>query len=278
LTGVASTAGVLVDTNAPTVASIVPTGSSPTNASTLSFTVTFSEGVTGVDSSDFTLTRTGNANGTVASVAPNSSSVYTVTVTGVTGDGTLRLDLNGSGTGIADLATNPIQGGFSGGTAYTVDRVAPTVTAVNVPPNGDYDTGRTLSFSVQFSEPVVIGSGGVVPDLTINAGGKTVQAAYVSGAGTNTLVFQFTVGSGDSAPQGIAIEALIAGSLTDAAGNPTVATLPTLPSTAGITLNAVAAFTPEPAPAGGWPAWLISALSLLGFGVARTRRRKQERQ
>jgi len=36
-------------------------------------------------------------------------------VLGVTGDGTLRLDLNSSGTGITDAAGNGISGGYTGG-------------------------------------------------------------------------------------------------------------------------------------------------------------------
>jgi hypothetical protein len=43
-----------------------------------------------------------------------------VTVNTGSGDGTLRLDLNASGTGIQDLAENPISDGFVGGQMYTV--------------------------------------------------------------------------------------------------------------------------------------------------------------
>src|SRR5205823_141357 len=46
------------DTTAPSVSSISD-GTSPTNANNLSFTVTFSKSVTGVDQSDFSLTTTG---------------------------------------------------------------------------------------------------------------------------------------------------------------------------------------------------------------------------
>ncbi|MGV3591177.1 MAG: LamG-like jellyroll fold domain-containing protein, partial [Gammaproteobacteria bacterium] len=92
---------------APTVSSSnrnSPSGSK-TNASSVVYRVTFSETVTGVDTADFTLTMTGTANGSVASVSAVSGSVYDVTVNAVSGDGTLRLDLKNTGTGIVDAAT-----------------------------------------------------------------------------------------------------------------------------------------------------------------------------
>jgi hypothetical protein len=57
------------------------------SATTVSYTVTFSESVTGVDASDFTLTATGNASGTIASVT-GSGATYTVTINTLGGDGT----------------------------------------------------------------------------------------------------------------------------------------------------------------------------------------------
>ena len=102
-----------VEHTPPSVSSIALVGSSPNNASSDQFTVAFSGPVTGVDASDFSLTTTGTAAGTVASVT-GSGSVYTVTVDSVTGDGTLRLDLDGSGTAITNLA-GAISGGSSAG-------------------------------------------------------------------------------------------------------------------------------------------------------------------
>ena len=140
-----------VDQTAPTPTSIVPTNSSPTNASSEVFTVTFSESVTGVDSSDFTAATSGTAD-TGITVTPVSGSVYSVTVNGVTGDGTLGLNLNSSGTGIADLAGNAISGGFTGQT-YTVDQTAPNVTSIG-PANSSPTNASSEAFTVTFSESV----------------------------------------------------------------------------------------------------------------------------
>ena len=52
-----------IDLTAPTVLSIKRAGPSPTDAQTVSWTVKFSEDVTGVDAGDFVLTRTGGLTG-----------------------------------------------------------------------------------------------------------------------------------------------------------------------------------------------------------------------
>ncbi len=83
-----------IDQTPPFVTSINPPPTSPiTNASSVSFTVTFSEPVTGVDATDFQLAKTGTVATALTQVTPVSSAVYTVTVSGVTGNGTLGLDV-----------------------------------------------------------------------------------------------------------------------------------------------------------------------------------------
>ncbi|MBX3623897.1 MAG: DUF4347 domain-containing protein [Rhizobacter sp.] len=116
LTGVGSTAGVVVDTTAPAVASIVRANPSPTAAGSATYTVTFTEDVTGVDAGDFTLTTTGSAQGSIASVTAVDAHTYTVLVNGLQGQGDITLALNGSGTGTADTAGNAIASGFTGET------------------------------------------------------------------------------------------------------------------------------------------------------------------
>jgi hypothetical protein len=81
--------------------------SATTSAPSVGFTATFSEAVTGVDLADFTLAITGTTVATITQVTAVSSSVYTVTVSGITGAGTLGLNLVDNGT-IRDLAANPL--------------------------------------------------------------------------------------------------------------------------------------------------------------------------
>ena len=78
-----------------------------TNASSVSFTVAFSKPVTGVDPTDFQVVTTGTVGTTLTQVTPVSASVYTVTVSGITGNGTLGLKLLNDGS-IVDLLGNPL--------------------------------------------------------------------------------------------------------------------------------------------------------------------------
>ena len=78
----------------PVVTSIERAGTADTNATSVDYTVTFSEAVQGVDAPDFTVLTAGGvvANAQVT-VTPVDGSVYTVTVAGVAGNGIVGLDL-----------------------------------------------------------------------------------------------------------------------------------------------------------------------------------------
>ncbi len=92
-----------VDTTAPTVSSINRAGTDPTNAASVSWTVTFSETVTGVDAGDFSLATTGVSGASITSVT--GTGPYTATVNTGTGNGTIGLNLVDNDT-IADTAGN----------------------------------------------------------------------------------------------------------------------------------------------------------------------------
>ena len=90
---------------APTVVSInrtTPAGPF-TGSSSVTYTVTFNESVTGVDPTDFALALTGTVTATTPVVVGGSGAVYTVTVSGISGSGTLGLNLVDNGT-IHDLS------------------------------------------------------------------------------------------------------------------------------------------------------------------------------
>ncbi len=62
----------------PEVTGSVPSTAGPTNASSLTFAVTFTRLVSNVDENDFQLTETGTASGTIAGVTPSSGTTFTV--------------------------------------------------------------------------------------------------------------------------------------------------------------------------------------------------------
>jgi hypothetical protein len=80
----------------------VPLGPS-TSATSVAYTVTFNEVVTGVDLADFSLALTGTVSADLAQVTPVNGAVYTVTVNDIMGTGTLGLNLVDNNT-IRDLA------------------------------------------------------------------------------------------------------------------------------------------------------------------------------
>ncbi|MFC5358592.1 DUF4347 domain-containing protein, partial [Azospirillum himalayense] len=173
--GVSVTAG---DTTAPTVSSIAVSGTPAANASSVTYTVTFSEGVSGVDASDFTLATTGTASGTIGTVTQVSASVYTVSITGISGAGSLGLNLKGTGTGIKDTANNDIATGFTGST-HTVDQVAPTFD-VAAATSSITNTGFSLSASLNEAGTIYYV---LVPRNATAPTAAEVEAGTASGGG-----------------------------------------------------------------------------------------------
>ncbi|WP_226163677.1 Ig-like domain-containing protein [Hymenobacter terricola] len=192
LNGVGPTAGVLVDGVAPTLTSInrQTPAAALTNATTLVYRVTFSEAVNGVGPTDFALMATGTATGSIAFATLVSSGVYDVTVNPVSGNGTLRLDLNSSGTGITDVPGNAIVGGFTTGQSYTLDTSAPTVaiTSTASNPTSTSPIPVTVTFSENvtgFSASGVAVTNGTLSGFTAVSG--TVYTFSITPAGTGLV-------------------------------------------------------------------------------------------
>ncbi|WNF45140.1 DUF4347 domain-containing protein [Pseudomonas sp. SG20056] len=127
LNAVGSTTGVLVDAVAPQVNAISLDAASPTNASSVTFTVTFTEDVSGVDISDFSLATSGSVSANLQSLTQIDPRTYQVTVDTITGLGSLGLNLNANGTAIIDSVNNATAGAFTG-QAYTIGIPAVTPT------------------------------------------------------------------------------------------------------------------------------------------------------
>jgi hypothetical protein len=161
------TTTVTKDATAPTVSSIVRAGSDPTKANSVSWTVTFSESVTGVDASDFSLASTGLSGASITGVSGNNAT-RTVTANTGSGNGTLGLNLVDDDT-ILDLAGNKLGGTGAGngnktGEVYTVSKNAsptdigltpssvdenkPAGTTVGALSTTDPDNGDTHTYSL----------------------------------------------------------------------------------------------------------------------------------
>ena len=183
-----------VDNTVPSISSINIADSSPTSASSVDFTVAFDGNVNNVDISDFVLTTTGDAAGTIASVSAVTGSSITVTVSSITGDGTLRLDLNSSGTGITDDTGNAISGGYTSGQAYTIDNTAPGVTSFALQTPGSSPTSSdTLVWRTTFNEDV---QNVDTADFAVNG---TTTATVSNVSAVSASVYDVTISGGDLA-------------------------------------------------------------------------------
>ena len=241
LNNVAPTSGVTIDTTAPAATGLVRVDATPTTADSVRFTLTFSEGVSGVDLGDFSLVTTGTASGVIQSIVQVDAQTYQITVGNLSGDGSLGLNLNGSGTGIVDQAGNDVAAGLTG-EVYVLDNTGPAVSSVGLPANAVYTQGQVLEFTVAFDDAVTVDTSGGVPRIVIHLDtGGTVYANYVSGSGGNVLTFRYQVDFGQVDQTGITLGNAIdanGGGLSDSIGNAANLALGSLPSTAGIQVNA----------------------------------------
>lgn len=125
-------ATLTVDRVLPTLSSIQLVNPTPSNASTLQYTVVFSEPVTGVDIADFVLVSPTITDAAVTNVT-GTGTTYIVTINAGTTNGTIRLDVLGSSTTtttIFDIAGNRLATDFSTGAIYTIidKSIPPTIT------------------------------------------------------------------------------------------------------------------------------------------------------
>jgi hypothetical protein len=231
------------DTTAPTVSSINIAGTSPTNASTLPFTVTFSEPVNtaGVVAGRFTVTTTNVSGtaptvGTITPIAPSggfaTSYTVNVTTTGAVGanNGTVRLDQTSS-TGINDQAGNGVSGTHNGDQSYSFDTTAPTVSSINIAGTSSTNAS-TLPFTVTFSEPVntaaVVAARFAVTTSNVSGGPPTVgtitPVAPSGGFATSYTVNVNSNGATGANNGSVRLDLTTVGSIQDQATNALAAT------------------------------------------------------
>jgi len=130
-----------VDDTTPRLLSLVAADASPTAAAAVQYTATFSETVTGVDTSQFALMATGVSGAAVTSVeavAGSNGTQYTVTVSTGTGDGSIALRF--TGPGVRDVAGNALPGGtFSSPAVYSVGAGPTAIAIADVNSDGNLD-------------------------------------------------------------------------------------------------------------------------------------------
>ena len=241
---------IQIDGVAPSVISIAPAGSPASTDTSMAFTVQFSEPVVNVSTDDFALGTTGSATGTVASVAGSGAS-YTVTVSGITGTGTIKVNLNAS-TNIADGVGNTGPAAYTSGSTHNVAMpTAPSAPTIGTATAGDRQA------SVTFTAPVSNGGSAITTyTATANPGGAfgscagpAACTATVTGLNNGTA-YTFTVtatnGIGTSTASGASNSATPKGNQTITFPNPgaqNFGTTPNFSSTASATSSLAPTFT-----------------------------------
>ena len=130
-----------LDTTAPTLPGFTRNGPAATAGSTVSYTVTFSEAVTGVDASAFAIdaSSTDAAASITGVIGSGSTYVVTIDTGGVGHDGTIALRLNGQN--VSDLAGNGFGGGVFTPTQSIVRNMVSSVSSIATADfNGDGKT------------------------------------------------------------------------------------------------------------------------------------------
>ena len=219
-----------------------PANGSYQTGTNLNFTLNFSENVNVTGSPSFVLTIGATARNCVYLSGSGSSALvfrYTVgsdtDIDGIASSspvalngGTINTVASGSPAVLTFTPPNT--------TAVLVDNTAPSISSVTGPSNGRYKAGQVLSFTVNFSEAVIVAGGTPTFGLVVGATGRT--ASYASGSGTSALVFSYTVQAGETDTDGITSSSpiVLGGTIRDAATNNSSLTF-TPPNTTGVLVD-----------------------------------------
>lgn len=195
VTATSNGTAVVFDKTAPSVNSIVRQTplTAETGASSVVFRATFNEKVSGVNAGSFAVTvLSGNVTGTIGAVATvgTTGTVYDITVSAISGEGDIRLDLRSAGTGISDAAGNAIATGFTTGELYSIVHSKPVLTSVSIASGnaipGIAKPGNMVTLKFTASQAVN------TPVVTIAS-----HAASVMAGADNSFIAGYTMTSSD---------------------------------------------------------------------------------
>ncbi len=219
--GTGDISGSLVNTTSSLVTVTFTITSTANGCTTDPITVTVEVKNEALVTSPTTLSQTICSGSNITTIAPGGSAGVTAfnwtrnnttSVTGIAASG--FGNINGTLTNTTQAPVNviftvtPVAGSCTGtSTDFTITvNPIPVVAAVSVPADATYHGSDLMSFKVDYTENVVVNTTGGVPSIpvTLNTGG-TVQANYVSGSGSSSLIFQYTVSATDQDPDGISV-------------------------------------------------------------------------
>lgn len=226
-----STAGVIIDGISPEVISVTaPNSGTYKNGDVLNFNLKFNRvmQVVNTGGTPSISLNIGGATRSATFISVTSDTLlfqYTVSSSDLDADGIelgSAISLNGgsilSGLGnVASLSfTSPTT------TSILIDGISPSATSVSTSAAKTYSYNETIAITLNFNRSMVLDSTSGTPYLSINVGGVSKQATYVTGSGTSSLTFNYTVQYGDADADGILVSSplvLNGGVLKSQSGN-----------------------------------------------------------
>jgi ELWxxDGT repeat protein len=125
---------------------------------------------------------------------------------------------------------------------YILDDTATTILRVIRPSAKLYKLGETLEFRVIFNNSVNVDTSSGTPAIALQIGSRIRLATYVSGTGSNVLIFRYTVRPDDLDLDGIVLQSPIrlrGGTITGPANTPATLTF-TPPDATSVRIDGVA--------------------------------------
>ena len=209
------------------------------NASNNQITVTLSESVfndranpSNLEVADFSLSLAGGVATLVSSTPSSISSSGNNYILGFALNGTPNgaevVTASPVNNSIFDLTGNAADVSQNNNSVTLNDKLTPSVLEVSSSANnGAYNAGDQISILVKFSEIVNVTG---TPKLTLETGSSDKEILFSSGSGTNSLIFNYTVSSGENSNYldytSQNALTLNSGSIKDVAGNNANLTLP----------------------------------------------------
>ena len=183
----------------------------------------YAGGMIGSDASDSYVTHSystgviiSGGDGLIGANSTNSGFVNSISSNGSWSDVDANQVLAGANTfnvGISQAWTS-----LNVNTPFALTYFLTPNTTVTLPSNGSYHAGNNLDFTVNYNKNITVDVTGGTPKLELSIGGQTKYANYLSGSGTNALVYRYTVSNLDNGAITINNLSYNGGSLVDADG------------------------------------------------------------
>lgn len=204
----------------PVVTSINRADPDPTSASSVSWTVTFSASVTGVDAADFVLVAAGPVGASITSLI-GSGTTWTVTASAGTGTGTLGLNLVDDDS-IVDGSARTLGGAGAGngnftGQVYTlVLPPSPQVSSINTASANPTAANTVVTWTVIINTSV---TGVDLTDFALVPAGGVIGATLTSVVGSGTT-YTVTANTGTGTAGTLALRLVDNDTIVNSLGTP----------------------------------------------------------